>query len=73
MIYPFRVINIQPAQLGQYTLTIEVSKVLRYEPSIDPATQYRTPIIEFQQSFHTVEATTEEEALNKVAQHVASS
>lgn len=73
MIYPFRVIDAHEASPGVWTVTIELSRVIRYEPSIDPATLYRTPIIEFSQHFYSVEAASQDEALEKVAANVANS
>ncbi|MBU3577600.1 hypothetical protein [Polynucleobacter sp. UK-Kesae-W10] len=72
MIYPFRVINSKPIE-GGFGVTIELSKVVRYEPSIDPSTQYKTPILELSTQYHTIDAASLDEALGVIAQNVANS
>jgi hypothetical protein len=71
MIYPFTVIE-KSRNGNEWSLTISVDEVVRYEPSLDPATEFRTPIIKSTQLFHHVVAETEEEAMLEVARRVRS-
>jgi len=70
MIYPFKLIKCEPHEGGRYGVTIEVSTVVKYLPN--PANPYRSPLIQTSELFYTVEADTEEQALEKVAGYVAS-
>lgn len=73
LIYPFTVIECKEVMPGHWGASIRYEKVVGYEPSQDPATQYRNPIIRKIECYYGVAADSEESALNEVAKRVLNS
>lgn len=72
MIYPFTLVKISQSAENEWTLTVKVDEVVRYEASTNPAEEFRTPIIRSSELCYHVQAATEEEAMLEVARRVNS-
>ncbi|CAB5220300.1 hypothetical protein UFOVP236_22 [uncultured Caudovirales phage] len=71
MIYPFTLIKAEKQTDTDWGVTVMVTRVVRYEPSLDPANPFTTPILEEMKGFYSVKADTEEAALDEVAKIVS--
>lgn len=71
MIYPFTLVEAKKQDDDNWGVTVMVTKVVKYEPSLDPNNPFTTPILEEMKCFYCVQADTEEAALDEVAKIVS--
>lgn len=72
MIYPFTVVKVEQDQHGGWGVTIRMQQVTKYEPALDPAEEFKKPILSDVEGFYYVDsADSEEEALDEVARRVS--
>lgn len=72
MIYPFTLVEATQQTETDWGVTVMVTKVIKYEPSLDPNNPFTTPILEEMKCFYSVKADSQEAALDEVAKIVSS-
>jgi hypothetical protein len=72
MIYPFTLVEAKRQHENYWGITVVFTRVVKYEPSLDPNNPFTTPILEEIKGFYSVQADTEEAALDEVAKIVSS-